>query len=293
QIDTVLSGTQGLNIGSPNSPTSQRSPADFAFGSSVTLNAANTFTGGTTIDRNAVVIAAHNQALGATGGVTLNQGTLAVAQGVTTSFSASHPLTLNGGRLAGAGTLAFDGVNAPLKVAGGTNGPATLSPGFQQPGKLNFNFTNGATLILDAGGNYHWKLMDAGNATGGWDTIAVSGPVTISADAIAPFNLTIATVNADGSSGPAGNFDVYSSYSWTLLTADSITGFDPTYFNIDGALFINRTLDGTFSVALDGAGTSLMLNYTAAAIPEPSTWALMIIGISAIAFSSLRRRRQN
>jgi hypothetical protein len=220
--------------------------------------------------------------------VTLNQGSLAVAQGVTATFtSGTHPLVINGGRLGGTGTFAFD---TSLSVKSGTNGSVVLSPGFKQPGKLNFNFITGATLVLDSGGNYSWKLMDATNATGGWDTIAVTGGVNINATSVAPFNLTIATVNADGSSGPA-SFDVYSSYSWTLLTATTISGFDPTKFNIDSSLFINRTLDGTFSVSLDGAGTSLMLNYTAAAIPEPSTWALMIMGAAVMVFSSLRRRR--
>jgi hypothetical protein len=70
-----------------------------------------------------------------------------------------------------------------------------------------------------------------------------------------------------------------------------ITGFDAAAFNIDTAMFANPTLDGTFSVALDGTGTSLMLNYTAAAIPEPSTWAMLIIGVAVIAFSTFRRRR--
>jgi hypothetical protein len=252
------------------------------------LGGTNSYTGGTTIGSNAVVIAAHNNALGTTGGVTLNQGGLAVAEGVTTRFSDSHPLTLNGGTLGGAGTLAF---NTSVNIKGGANGAVALSPGFNAPGKLNLSFPTGATLILDSGGKYHWKLMDATNASAGWDTIAVTGGVEINATALAPFDLTIATVSGDGN-GEAANFDVYSSYSWTLLTATSaITGFDATKFNLDTTNFANRTLDGTFSVSLDGAGTSLMLNYTAAAIPEPSTWAMMIIGVVVVAYSSFRRRR--
>ena len=74
--------------------------------------------------------------------------------------------------------------------------------------------------------------------------------------------------------------------------AHSLSGCHPPYFTNPSPLFINSTLAGPFSVVLDGAGTSLMLNYTAAAIPEPSTWALMIIGVAVIAFSSLRRRSQ-
>ncbi len=256
----------------------------------ITFGGANLYTGGTTIGSNVTVIAAHNDALGTTGTVTLNQGTLAVASGITASFNATtHPLVITSGKLSGTGTFAF---NSSLDVKGGTTGQIVLSPGLNQPGQLNFNFTSGATLILDSGGNYQWKLMDAKNSTGGWDTIAVTGGVNITATSIAPFNLTISTVNADGSSGLAGNFDVYSSYSWTLLTSTTpITGFDTTKFSIDSTLFLNRTFDGSFSVGLDSAGTSILLNYSAAAIPEPSTWALMITGAAVLAASSLRRRR--
>ena len=255
----------------------------------LTLGGTNLHTGGTTIGSNVELVVAHDQALGTTGGVTLNQGSLAVAQGVTATFNAAtHPLLINGGRLSGNGTLAFD---TPLTVNGGANGPIVLAPGARQPGKLSFNFTQGATLILDSGGNYHWRLMDATDASAGWDTIVVSGGVNIAAT-LAPFDLTISTVNSDGSSGQAANFDVYSSYSWTLVTADSlITGFNSSKFNIDTSMFLRTATDGTFSVGLDGAGTSLMLNYTAAAIPEPSTWAMMVIGVAIIAISTLRRRR--
>ena len=257
----------------------------------LTLASANVHTGGTTIGPDVTVIVAHNQALGTAGPVTLNQGTLAVAPGVTASFlAASHPLVVTGGKLSGTGTLVFD---TSLYVGGGgtTNPGLTLAPGLQQPGRLNLSFTSGATLVLDRGGNYQWRLADASNATGGWDSVAVTGGVQIDATALAPFNFTISSVNADGTPGPAGNFDIYSSYSWTLLTATSITGFDATKFSIDATSFLNSTGDGSFSLGLDTPGTSLMLNYTAAAIPEPSTWALLIIGVTTLLVQSWRRRR--
>ncbi|MEO7599885.1 MAG: PEP-CTERM sorting domain-containing protein, partial [Opitutus sp.] len=256
----------------------------------LTLGGANTYTGGTTIGPNVVLIAANNNSLGTSGTVTLNGGTLAVASNVTSTFnSATHSLVVNSGRLSGTGTFVFD---ASLDVKSGINGGVVLSPGFTQPGILNLGFTPGATLILNSGGSYNWKLMDATATSGGWDRIAVVGGVDVTATTIAPFNLSITSVGTDGTSASATNFDLNSSYSWTLLSATSITGFDPTKFSIDTSLFLNQTLDGKFSLALDGSGTNLMLNYTAAAIPEPSTWALMITGVAALAVQSLRRQRR-
>lgn len=256
----------------------------------LTFGGANSYTGGTTIGSHATVIIAHNDALGTTGTVTLNGGSLAAASGVVATFDlATHPLVINSGKLGGTGTFAF---NSSLDVKGDANGQVTLAPGFKQPGQLNFNFTSGATLILDSGGTYHWKLLDAQNPNGGWDSIAVAGNVDITATDVAPFNFTLETVSADGSNGEPLNFDVHSSYSWTLLTANSISGFDPTKFNLDAAAFLIPNRTGTFSIDMNGAGTSLMLNYTAAAIPEPSTWALLITGISALGVSAIRRRRR-
>ncbi|MEO6001858.1 MAG: autotransporter-associated beta strand repeat-containing protein [Opitutus sp.] len=255
----------------------------------LTLAGANGYTGGTTIGPGAAVIAANNNALGTVGTVTVNQGTLAVASGITTSFNGgSHPLVIANGTIGGAGTLRFD---TPLDVRSGTNGGVVLSPGFKQPGQLNFNFTGGATLILNSGGTYNWKLMDAANLSGGSDTITVAGSVNIAATQVAPFNFRISSVGSDGNSGEAASFDVYSSYSWTLIAADSIVGFNALSFTVDPSAFVNRTFDGSFSVGLDGTGKNLMLNYTAAAIPEPSTWALMLTGAAALAVASRRRRR--
>jgi autotransporter-associated beta strand protein len=255
----------------------------------LTLGGANAHTGGTTIGSNVAVIAAHNDALGTSGTVTLNGGSLAVASGVVASFDlATHPLVVTSGKLGGTGTFAF---NSSLDVRGDANGQVTLNPGFKQPGQLTLNFTSGATLILDSGGTYHWKLMDAQNPNGGWDSISVAGNVDVAATAVAPFNFTIESVSADGSNGEPANFDVHSSYSWTLLTATSITGFDSTKFSLDAAAFLIPNRTGTFSIDMNGAGTSLILNYTAAAIPEPSTWALLITGISALGVSAFRRRR--
>jgi hypothetical protein len=77
--------------------------------------------------------------------------------------------------------------------------------------------------------------------------------------------------------------------SWTLLTATSITGFDAAKFAIDAGLFSNAPDSSLFSLAQ--SGNSLVLNFTP--VPEPSTWALMLTGLSVVALRAFRRRRQS
>ena len=255
--------------------------------SRVTLSGTNTYTGGTTIGSHIAVIAASNQALGSAGTVTLNGGTLAVASGINLFFNTRHPLVINSGTLAGSGTF---NVSSSVDIKGGLNGQIVLSPGMELPGQLNFGLTSAAALIFDSGGTYHWKLRDATNPAGGWDTINVAGAVTVTATSATPFNLTLDAVSADGSPGPAANFNFFSPYSWTILTADSITGFDAAKFNLTAGDFLQSSGGGTFSLRLSDTGTSLMLDFSPIVIPEPATWALLLSGIAFAGFAGMRRR---
>jgi len=83
--------------------------------------------------------------------------------------------------------------------------------------------------------------------------------------------------------------------SWTLVTTGNvITGFDATEFTINVAAnagaagFSNALGGGVFSVALSGDSTDLLLNYTA--IPEPSTYAMLGLGLGLLVW--LRRKNK-
>jgi fibronectin-binding autotransporter adhesin len=254
--------------------------------SSLALYGNNAYTGGTTIGNGTTLVAASSGALGSTGPVTLNGGTLGVQSGVTASFSTTHPLVFNNGRLAGNGTLSF---SSNLTVHSSAGGTGILSPGFDgRVGTLNFAFNAGALLVLDSGGGYQWKLTDPSKAVGGWDTINVAGNVNITSTAAAPFNFTLGTLDAHGNDAALTTFNLASTYSWTLLTATSIVGFDPTKFSLDTGHFLNP---GTFSLTEDATHTSLILNFNPSAVPEPSTWALMITGFGLLAVLSFQRRK--
>jgi len=239
------------------------------------------------INPGVTVIAANHHAFG-DGVITLSGGQLAVESGV----ALSNDLVLHSGAIAGTGTFS---PAATLSVGPGM----ALTPGFATPGTLQVDGSNlgfglleatpGSVLDLAGGGTYHWRLMDAANEAGGWDSVAVAGSVSINATSITPFNFKISSIAADGGLGLAGNFNSFQNYSWVVLTAQQITGFHPASFNLsDTSSFLNSLDGGYFSLSLDGAGSSLLLNFTP--VPEPSTYAMIVLGLGAMALV-LRRRR--
>jgi len=246
----------------------------------------SSYTGGTTINTGVTVHASDPAALGLSGPVNLHGGHLRVSSGTNLAFTSTRPLVFTSGSLGGGGTLSFES----SLIIGAEH---TLSPG-NSIGVLSLSFNPSAALVLDSGGTYRWELSDAtGTAGTGWDLIHVAGNVDVAALASADntFNITLHTIDSSGLSGYAANFNPNNSYySWAILTATSITNFDPAKFNLFAAstTFLNDTAGGTFSLSLENNNT-ILLNFTP--VPEPSTWALMITGLAAIAFTALRRRR--
>lgn len=84
------------------------------------------------------------------------------------------------------------------------------------------------------------------------------------------------------------NFNSGVAYTWKLATAaGGITGFDPSRFTLDTSDFTNSLGIGSFFVSQ--SGNDLLLNFTP--VPEPSTYALMFLGLGAVALAVRRRRR--
>lgn len=217
-----------------------------------------------------------------TGTTTINQGTLLI----NGSTAAGSAFTVNNtGTLGGSGT-----VNGTVTVASG----GTLSPG-NSPGAL----TQGATT-LDGGGNYNWQIVDAtGLAGSGYDTINLTAGSTLTLNNTSgntfKINLwSLSSIDPDVN-GNATNFNSAGTYSWTLIDSDqTITNFAADKFTVNVSAangtngFTNALAGGSFSVALSGDQTDLVLNFTP--VPEPSTW-LLLAGTGTF-FMVMRRRRR-
>lgn len=180
-----------------------------------------------------------------------------------------------------AGTLAGTGTVGTLTIADG----ATIAPG-NSPGTLNAGNTT-----FGAGGNYSWEINDAeGSAGTNWDFLNITGTLTITATAMDPFVIELISLLGDNSAGALANFDAAQDYSYTIATASGgITGFSADAFSVSTAGFVNNLLGGAWSLAQ--AGNSLNLNFTASAVPEPSTYAALA-GLLALGFAFWRKRRQ-
>jgi fibronectin-binding autotransporter adhesin len=174
-----------------------------------------------------------------TGATTLSGGGL-VINGTNTSTAVTVG---NDTILGGSGSLGAVTIQAGGRIAPG-NSPGTLSV---------------SSLTLEAGSGYNWELDNVtGTAGTNWDLISVgggTGTVTINATSGSPHTIYI--------SGAATGFTNTGSYSWTIIDAGTLSGFDANDFGVNFTTLNGQTPTGTFSFS--NVSGDLILAYAAAA----------------------------
>ena len=239
----------------------------------------------------------------------INQGTVVIGHDFYTGESSSTTVWVHGGILAldsnayfynpvvvdNGGRIAGTGVFSNSVSIGNAS---TLSPGRAGGSAIGMLHIN--HLELNGGGIYEWQIQNPdSNLEGGSDFISIYGigTLVINATVESPFSIKIMSLNTGGAAGPLSGFDPSQSYAWTLMYYDLLEGgFDPAKFSIDTSGFANSLAfdergNGTFSLSLFSAGefeNYLMLNFTP--VPEPSTNALMALGLGLIGWVAWRRR---
>ncbi len=137
-------------------------------------------------------------------------------------------------------------------------------------------------------------------------SLSGNGSVTFNFPALANANQLV-SISGGSVQGPEGGvFNVavnYAGGSTFSLSSGSVPSFPPFNFSsIANVSFPVGTVNGvTFTVSPGGsgflesltipAGTTFTFNTAAAAVPEPASWALMLIGFGALGYS-LRQRRK-
>ena len=192
----------------------------------------------------------------------------------------------------GCGTSSSNTVTATDLGGGVIDISVSLASGFNFihsgfPGSFGFGLTSGFTSISFSTGTTAWS-------TTGWTPI--NSPVS----ATSPQTVSGASLHWDG----AGTF--VNGYGMTWNLGNGIGSQDGTTldFHITGAGLTLASLaadtTGSFFVA-DVAGTGItngvrntgIIDFAlSSAVPEPSTWAMMILGFMGVGFMAYRRKSQ-
>lgn len=239
------------------------------------LNGTNTYTGTTTVNAGTLVI-------GQTGRISDSSAIIVNAGGnlaYNSSAARTGSLALNGNGLGSRARLSGTGsINVAVVL---DNLGDTLSPG-NSPGIQNFGVSQSWESFT-----YEWETNNFTGLTAGtdFDQISITGGLTLTGGD-GSYVLDLYSLTASNVMGNVGNFSE-GEFSWNILTTTAgITGFDAGNWTI---LTSNFTSDPAWTGvwSLSQSGNNLVLTY--GAVPEPSTYAMALVGAGLLALAHRRR----
>lgn len=279
-------GPTAVNVGTLTVNGGLTGSGDVTVASGATLNGTGSVAGATGVN-------------GTLSGSIAMNGDLTI--GTTGAMNGSHILggnvTLNNSTLANvasditvAAGKTLSGIGGSTGVVTGTAAGSTIAPGNSGAGNLrvgSLTISTGAHLSLDILGN------TVGSSDLATATSAVSlsgGDLSLNIGSFVPDSSTIYLIvnSLGGSTGTAGTTGAFDSIS--------ITGFG-SLISGAGAEGSQMTLNGqdymlTYAANYEGSTTTGGNDVALVAVPEPSTWAILLGGFGMLGFfQKLRARR--
>jgi autotransporter-associated beta strand protein len=243
----------------------------------------NSYGGSTTVNQGTLLIAGAGN-LSNTSGVSVNGGGIF---DYAANTALNRNVTLSGGVFKYNSGAAYSGnlTFTSGTIGGSGNFAKALSIGTNQviaPGNSVGNFQTGAQTWL-TGGAYQWEISSLSGVAGtSWDLISITGSLNLSGINVGGFTMLLNALSS------LSDFDPSQSYTWKVATASGgITGFNASEFTINSSNM--NGLDPSL-FTMNVVGNDLNLVYLGV-IPEPSTWALMIVGAGILVVSVARRRK--
>jgi hypothetical protein len=216
----------------------------------------------------------------------VNGGTFATVQ-----QSISNPVVVSAGTLAGTGYYYSN-----VSLGSG----ARLAPGFDDAhgriGTLNIDhLTAGPGSILEIDIR---STNPDDPSRNDFLQITTDSTLEITATALQPWVIRPVSLDSSGVNGILGGIEPDATYSWTIAHYQGLSGvataLNPSNIVLDLSAF-QTSVAGSFSIQFSNIGEAasgtLNLNFTA--VPEPSTYALLLLGLGAVGLAARRRARRD
>lgn len=267
----LVGGSSGVNFAGP---VIVNQPATVGIGS---VNGPNFVTYSGVMSGSAALTITNNAANAGTltlaaansysGSITIQSGTLALA--ATGSLSNSPTVTVESPGIFDVSAYSplpyAPGPKQTLNGFGTVNGDVLIENGARISGGISTaigTLTNSGSLLLQSGGTNIVYVQNALTGAGvGNSTVNAANNIGVLANSSSPFTIKLDSITGTGAAGAVSNFDRTAPYTWTLATAitGEVTNFDASDFVVDTSAFANSNQDGVFSVS--NTGSALVLNY--------------------------------